>query len=105
MLNALESMVSLGELSVVESLEVGPEPEKRLNVPQVFLDGPAGQWLSDGHAADGTLWRHQSLALDAVSRGVNVIMATGTASGKSLVFQVTAFHELLSSGGKTLVLY
>ncbi|RJL20402.1 DEAD/DEAH box helicase [Bailinhaonella thermotolerans] len=50
------------------------------------------------------LWEHQARAAELVRRGQNVIIATGTASGKSLAYQVPAISEILSGGGNVLYL-
>ncbi|MFC4589079.1 DEAD/DEAH box helicase [Sphaerisporangium corydalis] len=44
------------------------------------------------------LWEHQATAAELVHRGQNVIIATGTASGKSLAYQVPAVSAVLSGG-------
>ncbi|MET8156402.1 DEAD/DEAH box helicase [Sphaerisporangium sp. NPDC005289] len=44
------------------------------------------------------LWEHQATAAELVHRGQNVIIATGTASGKSLAYLVPAVSEILSGG-------
>ena len=36
----------------------------------------------------GRLWSHQAAAIDLVRQGESVVIATGTASGKSLCYQV-----------------
>src|SRR5690606_22635019 len=40
-------------------------------------------------------WRHQVLAADAARAGRHVVIATGTASGKSLGYQLPALTALL----------
>jgi len=47
------------------------------------------------------LYRHQRMALDAVREGRNVIMATGTASGKTLVYNLAFAVEVLSDPKRT----
>ncbi|MFC6079530.1 DEAD/DEAH box helicase [Sphaerisporangium aureirubrum] len=44
------------------------------------------------------LWEHQATAADLAHRGQNVIISTGTASGKSLAYLVPAVSEILSGG-------
>ena len=48
---------------------------------------------------------HQSLGLEAHARGENVVIATGTASGKSLVFQAAMIRELLGGEGRVLLMF
>lgn len=45
------------------------------------------------------LWAHQAEALRALDRGEHVVVSTGTASGKSLIFMAPAFQALL--GGRS----
>ncbi len=48
------------------------------------------------------LYRHQTDAIDAVRDGRNVVVATATASGKSLVYTVPAVEGALEAGRRTL---
>ncbi|RLM57596.1 DUF1998 domain-containing protein [Halobellus sp. Atlit-31R] len=50
------------------------------------------------------LYRHQAAAIDAVRDGENVVLATPTASGKSLAYTVPAFERAMDHGGRTLYL-
>ena len=54
----------------------------------------------------GQLWLHQAESLGALDRGENVVVATATASGKSMVFQAWTLHGIkVSSEPTTLVFY
>ncbi|MDF9408229.1 MAG: ATP-dependent RNA helicase DbpA [Pelotomaculum sp. PtaB.Bin013] len=44
----------------------------------------------------GKLYLHQALGIDAALRGENVVLATGTASGKTISFALPVFNELLT---------
>lgn len=48
-------------------------------------------------------YRHQAAALRSVASGRHVVVATGTASGKSLVFQAPALHAAREGGSAILV--
>ncbi|MCC6776078.1 MAG: DEAD/DEAH box helicase, partial [Hyphomicrobiales bacterium] len=98
-------LVDDGLVTVVESIEVPPLSERRLPVPAAFASGQVGEWLRGTVSGDGSLWRHQAMALAEIEEGSNVVLATGTASGKSLVFQSAIFKEILQGKGKALVLY
>ena len=45
------------------------------------------------------LWSHQAQALDLVHRGTNTVVATGTASGKSLCYQIPMVQAVLAEPG------
>ena len=54
----------------------------------------------------GRLYRHQSLTWQAAAHGHNVVLCTGTASGKSLAFNLPVFQALVSSpSAKALYVY
>jgi DEAD/DEAH box helicase domain-containing protein len=48
------------------------------------------------------LYRHQADAIEAVRDGDDVVLATETASGKSLAYTVPAFEAAMDRGGRTL---
>ncbi|MFM7064231.1 MAG: DEAD/DEAH box helicase [Actinomycetes bacterium] len=50
------------------------------------------------------LWSHQAEAVDLVRSGTSVVVATGTASGKSLAYQLPT-AELTAGGGTALWLF
>ncbi|MFB6251203.1 MAG: DEAD/DEAH box helicase [Halobellus sp.] len=50
------------------------------------------------------LYNHQAAAIEAVRDGDNVVLATPTASGKSLAYTVPAFERAMDHGGRTLYL-
>ncbi|MFB6107332.1 MAG: DEAD/DEAH box helicase [Haloplanus sp.] len=62
--------------------------------------------LADALADRGVdrLYRHQVDAVEAVRDGRNVVVATPTASGKSLAYAVPAFERAMASGARTLYL-
>jgi DEAD/DEAH box helicase domain-containing protein len=47
------------------------------------------------------LWSHQAEALALARAGAHVVVATGTASGKSLCYQLPIFEALLDGGRRT----
>jgi DEAD/DEAH box helicase domain-containing protein len=55
----------------------------------------------------GGLWSHQAQAIDLVRDGQSVVVATGTASGKSLSYQLPIAESIVSGlrSGTSLLLY
>jgi DEAD/DEAH box helicase domain-containing protein len=50
------------------------------------------------------LWTHQAAAIDALRDGTNVVLATGTASGKSLCYQLPIVEGVLAGRKETALL-
>jgi DEAD/DEAH box helicase domain-containing protein len=57
-----------------------------------------------GRLPHPTLWQHQARAIDLARDGVSFALATGTASGKSLTYQVPIAEAALQ-GGTSLLIY
>lgn len=106
MLDRFEARIRNRELITVERLELSPRDERTEGIPDAYRDGPVGRWLLSDDALKGRLWRHQAVALKACASGKNVVLSTGTASGKSLVFQAAAIRTLQQDDeAKVLVFY
>lgn len=78
----LLSLIDEGTLDVIERVDLPSRTERLRPIPSAFANGPLGAWLSR-QFPQGQLWNHQSLALEAIAGGKNVVVATGTASGKN----------------------
>ncbi len=69
-----------------------------------FTDVDLDPRLADALADRGIdrLYDHQAAAIEAVRDGDDVVLATETASGKSLAYTVPAFEAAMDGGGRTL---
>lgn len=105
MLNSLEEVLSTGDFSVLESCAQDSRTERRKQIDNSLLHPAIEAHLRSSIDEEGFLWEHQTLALEAIAADQNVVLSTSTASGKSLVFQTAVLSNLLSEGGKALVLY
>jgi DEAD/DEAH box helicase domain-containing protein len=93
MLDAFFKSVDPLGLSVIDNIELPPRSEQLEQAPAGYLAGRVGRLLSGGQFGRG-LWTHQAEALRAFGAGANVVISTGTGSGKSLVFQAAALKLL-----------
>lgn len=80
-------------LRVWSAITLPPRPERLLPAPEWILRGSAGPAVT-ARRPDGQLWAHQVEALDALESGNHTVVATSTASGKSLIFQARAIDAL-----------
>ena len=75
-------------------------------LPEAYATGRAYHAVLDGREPTGELWLHQGKGLEVVVGGENLVVATGTASGKSLIFQLAALSLLEgSSDARVAVFY
>ena len=88
----------------VEAHRILPgRPGDRVGLPD-FLDRALKEMLRDRGIT--SLYRHQAEAVEHIRAGRDVIIATPTASGKSLIYNLPVFQELLTNpGARALYLF
>ena len=79
----------------LEHVEVLPERLGRFAAPAVPLDGPLKRVLAGRGIED--LYSHQVEALEAARAGSDVVIVTGTASGKTLCYNLPILESILTS--------
>ncbi|MDI6873538.1 DEAD/DEAH box helicase [Candidatus Solincola sp.] len=84
-----------GEGHRVAHLEVIPSREPRLTELPDGLHPSLVETL--GRMGITGLYLHQARALELLSRGHNVVIATGTASGKSFCYHIPVYQELMEN--------
>ena len=94
--------------SLIPLLGGGAEPEQLVHVHEIpartAVTVPWPDWVHpdvvNAYANLGVQspWRHQAQAADAAHAGRNVIVSTGTASGKSLAYQLPVLDAIHRSG-------
>ena len=109
MYDALRTVIGNGVFSVVESFELPSTVARYATIPAFLNKSQIGIRLARqvrNSTTDGPrLWSHQSSALDALGRGENVVISTGTASGKSLVFQTFAIHQTVCDPSRRILVF
>lgn len=90
--------------SLIPLLGSGPDPEQLMHVRELpardAIHEPWPAWahpdVVDAYATLGMHrpWRHQVLAAESAHAGRHTIIATGTASGKSLAYQLPALDSI-----------
>ena len=106
MVKAIRETIRDGDAPVIEWFTLPSRSARYAPVPEDLADSPVGGYLAQRVGDHPGLWYHQSIALAHLTAGRNVVVSTGTASGKSLIFQISAFHRLLSDpDARILVFY
>ena len=103
MYEAIRSILDSKDFSIIEAFDIEGSPARYAEIPTFLSSTPLGPYLSR-HYPNG-LWSHQAKALEMLGRGENVVISTGTASGKSLVFQSLALHEVVQNPSSRVVVF
>lgn len=107
MFDEIETSITGLGMTVCDSLTIPGRRTSRAKLPDAFASARAGDIPAKLFPErDGRLYKHQSRALGLLCAGRNVVVSTGTASGKSLIFQLYAMRRLLEDkNGRVLALY
>ena len=80
-----------------------PGQEARYDDAPAWLSGSPVWPAVKGQTGDSQLYLHQEMGLALVGRRHNPVISTGTASGKSLVFQAPTLHHLAANPNATAI--
>ena len=103
MYDAIAQLLKSGKYTVIESFSLASRTATFGAVPRYLANSAVGPRLESEHP--GGLWSHQSRALQKLGAGANVVISTGTASGKSLIFRSHAFHTILGDPNARVVVF
>lgn len=101
-LQEIENYLEKNNWTVIKHFKSGAKSGEFFPIDFLPSDSPVMRMVS-GAPYDGKVYKHQYLALKSAKAGDNICLATSTASGKSLVFQMTAIN-LLTQNPQALVL-
>lgn len=91
-------------LRILDSYEIAERPEQTAPVPTEIRNFLSDAWRD--LCPKQQLWRHQAKALEHLLKNENVAIVTGTASGKSLVFQLYTLAILrINPDARIIVFY
>ena len=103
-LGPADNFLAAAQPKVIERVEIGSRAARYAPAPAPYSEGRVGRWLT-GCVGGGQPYLNQSAALEVIANGDNVVIATPTASGKSLVFMAAAIEEVVNGDGRVLVFY
>ena len=90
----------------IDSVDIPVTAERRNSVPASIANGPAWAITKDIRPEDDdSLWLHQANALHELEAGNNTVIATPTASGKSMIFQLRTLNKLAQDPDATALVF
>jgi len=88
-INGLKELA--GYKNQIEHIEFFPPKKEKHGKLEYLLPAPIQQYLDNRNIV---LYKHQTDAINLARRGDNVVLATPTASGKTLAFNIPVFESL-----------
>ena len=105
MLKEFGRLIGTDDVSSVDRLDLPARAERSTSIPDAYSSGSLGRWLTNDEKLRGRVWLHQAKAMTIAAEGRNLVISTGTASGKSLVFQAAAFRLLDADDEAAVVVF
>lgn len=104
MLTPIEILTEANPSQIVSRIDIAPRAARFAAMPEIYAGGIAGQFA---RAQWGTtdLYSHQAKTLELARNGSNVVMATPTASGKTVPIQLLALETIAHSDANQLWLF
>ena len=90
--------------AAIERVQIPPSGERLDRLPASITNGIAWR-LVEPFATGDAIWLHQARALGELDQDRNVVVATSTASGKTLVFQAWAMEILSRNPQATAIVF
>ncbi|WP_421794115.1 DEAD/DEAH box helicase [Hydrocarboniphaga effusa] len=105
MLERFKQLIASNQYTVKESFSLPSRVASFSAIPEYLSSTGISAYLAKSLGGNARLWNHQALALRHFGDGKNVVVATGTASGKSTIFRSAAFHTVRSSASARVVVF
>ena len=105
MLDQFVRLIEESKVSCVDRVDLPTRPERSTAIPDEYRNGSPGRWLTNDEKLRGRVWLHQAEAMRVAAEGHNLVISTGTASGKSLVFQSTVFRILDANKNAAVIVF
>lgn len=103
-MNNIENILNSNDWKIVETLSIQGRKGKNFPIEDLPVSDSSRKFLQS--LAPHGIYSHQREAILAFLKGNNVCLATGTASGKSLAFQISAIEQLIKDpSAKVIAIY
>ena len=80
-------------MNIQDEITIPGQEARHGEVPAWLADSPVWPAVK-AQTGGGRIFLHQATGLELLGQGHNLVISTGTASGKSLVFQAPTLHHL-----------
>ena len=89
-------------MNIHDEITIPGQEARHGEVPAWLADSPVWPAVK-AQTGGGQLFLHQATGLELLGYGHNLVISTGTASGKSLVFQAPTLHHLATHPNSTAI--
>ena len=89
-------------MNIHDEIKIPGQEARHGEVPAWLADSPVWPAVR-AQTGGGQLFLHQATGLELLGQGHNLVISTGTASGKSLVFQAPTLHHLATHPNATAI--
>ena len=89
-------------MNIHDEITIAGQEARHGEVPAWLADSPVWPAVK-AQTGGGQLFLHQATGLELLGYGHNLVISTGTASGKSLVFQAPTLHHLATHPNATAI--
>ena len=89
-------------MNIQDEIIIPGQEARHGEVPAWLADSPVWPAVK-AQTGGGQLFLHQAAGLELLGQGHNLVISTGTASGKSLVFQAPTLHHLATHPNATAI--
>lgn len=102
-MNAFELITNMTQAAIVARHEIPARPERLVGLPEHCQTERMRAWFKAMTHGHDQIWLHQRMSLDSLNAGQNVVLATGTGSGKSLPFFADTVRRLIENSEATIL--
>ena len=89
-------------MNIHDEITIPGQEARYGETPAWLMDSPVWPAVKAQTGGD-QLYLHQAMGLELLGQGHNLVISTGTASGKSLVFQAPTLHHLVANPNATAI--
>jgi DEAD/DEAH box helicase domain-containing protein len=102
-MNALDLLMTASQAAIVARHDIPSRPERLVPLPATYLRERLVACMKRLARGREHVWLHQGMAMELLRDAKNIVLATATGSGKTLVFQADTVRRLIDDPEATVL--